>query len=217
MKRLAVLGVLVLAVAACGREGSGGAHGTATLWVTRDRGAHVLLTAKVPAGETAMQALERRAKVETRYGGRYVQAVDGVAGSLAGRRDWFFFVNGIEADRSAAEVTLRAGDVEWWDYRAWPPLSVPVVVGAFPQPFVSDGRAAVVVGSGATARKLARLVHGRVAAAVPKGANVLRIVPGGGFTARRDGGRVVFTLGARDAVRLAADPTLARFRYEGLR
>lgn len=213
MKRLALLGVLVLA--GCG--GSGGAHGTAVLWVTRDRGAHVVLTATVPAGETAMQALERHARVETRYGGRYVQAVDGVAGSLSGRHDWFFFVNGIEADRSAAEVTLRPGDVEWWDYRAWPPLSVPVVVGAFPQPFVSDGRAAVVVGSGAAARKLARVVHGTVAAAAPKGANVLRIVPGGGFTARRDGSRVVFTLGARDAARLAADPTLARFRYEGMR
>ena len=45
---------------------------------------------------------------------------------------------------------------------------------------------------------------------------MLKLVPGSGFTARMDGGRVVFTLGTADAPRLAADATLARFRYEGL-
>ena len=35
------------------------------------------------------------------------------------QRDWFYFVDGIEGDRSAAEVTLHPGDVEWWDYRSW--------------------------------------------------------------------------------------------------
>jgi hypothetical protein len=213
VRRLVLLAVLVLA--GCGGGGDG--EGTAQLWVTRDRGQTVLLQTTVPAGLTAMQALDRETDLETRYGGRYVQAIDGVAGDLARRRDWFYFVNGIEGDRSAAEVRLRAGDVEWWDFRSWTgQMRAPVVVGAFPEPFLHGRRAAVVVGSGAVARKLAQVVGGRVAARAPRGANVLRIVPGRGFAARRDGDRVVFTLGALDAPRLAANPQLARFRYEGL-
>jgi hypothetical protein len=66
------------------------------------------------------------------------------------------------------------------------------------------------------AGKLAHLIGGRIAPRAPPGANVLRIVPGRGFAAERDGDRVVFTLGADDAPRLAAKPTLARYRYEGL-
>jgi len=41
-------------------------------------------------------------------------------------------------------------------------------------------------------------------------------VPGRGFRATRSGDHVVFTLGAEDAPRLARDPDLARYRYEGL-
>jgi len=104
---------LVLALAGCGASGSG----TATLKVTRDRGHHVLLVARVPAGLTAIQALERKAKVQTSYGGRFVVAINGLAS--APHHDWFYWVNGVLADRSAAEVRLHAGDVEWWDYRAW--------------------------------------------------------------------------------------------------
>ena len=110
MKRLALL--LVLVVAGCG-----GNSGTATLRITRDRGHHVLLVARVPAGLTAMQALERKAKIETSYGGRFVVAINGLAS--APHHDWFYWVNGVLADRSAAEVRLHKGDVEWWDYRAW--------------------------------------------------------------------------------------------------
>ena len=89
------------------------------VWVTRDRGAHVLLMRTVPAGLTAMQGLDRVADIKTRYAGRYVQAIDGIEGSLTARRDWFYFVNGKLGDRSAAEVRLHDGDVEWWDYRRW--------------------------------------------------------------------------------------------------
>jgi hypothetical protein len=210
----ATLVLLAAALAGCGGQGT---HGTATLWVTRDRGSHVLLVRSVPAGETAMQALTRSVKLKTRYGGRYVQGIDGVDGSLSARRDWFYFVNGVAPDRSAAEVRLHPGDVEWWDYRSWGDgKEVPVVVGAFPEPFLHGGRPAVVVGSGPVARRLARLVHGRVAASAPKDANVLQLVPGSGFTAELDGDRVVFKLGVAAAPRLARDGALARFHYEGL-
>lgn len=219
IRRLAPL-LAALVLVGCGGERGGGGH--ATIWVTRDRGSHVLVDTTVPAGLTAMQALDRVAEVETRYGGRFVQAVNGIEGSLGEQRDWFWFVNGIEGDRSAVEYTLRPGDVEWWDYRSWhAQMEQPVVVGAFPEPFLHgyDGhvRPAVVVGRGPAARALARAVHGRLGGPT-KGANVLEVVPGRAlFRGVRAGdGSVRFVIGARDAARLAANPALARFRYEGL-
>jgi hypothetical protein len=195
--------LLVLALAGCGGNG-----GSATLWVTRDRGQHVLLVARVPAGLTAMQALERKANVKTSYGGRFVDAIDGVAS--ARQRDWFYFVDGVPPSRSAVEVRLHGGDNLWWDYRSWRnPNEVEAVVGAFPQPFLR-GRA-VVVGTGTLAGKLARLVHGRVAATAPSGAYELRISAGEGFRAV-DARH--FVIGPGAAARLVANPSAFRFRYE---
>jgi hypothetical protein len=210
----------VLALAGCGEERTG--SGTASLWVTRDRGAEVIHTATVPAGISALEALDRELDVETRYGGRFVQSIEGLEGTLDEQQDWFWYVNGLEGDRSAAEYELRPGDVEWWDYRSWGSvMQVPVVVGAFPEPFLhgfgGEVPPAVVVGRSPAAGRLAELIDGRVANSAPEGANVLRIVPGRGFRAARLGDdRVVFTLGAADAPRLARDPDLVRYRYEGL-
>lgn len=181
IRRLAAL-LAVALLASCGGE----ERGTATLWVTRDRGAQVLVTAEVAAGQSAMQALDREADLDTRYGGRYVQVVEGLEGSLSKRRDWFWFVNGYEADRSAAEYRLRAGDVVWFDYRDWDKRrSQPVVVGAFPEPFlhgVGKRRPAVVVyGAGlrAEAVRFAELLRGRTVACCstvpPADANVLAL------------------------------------------
>ncbi|HTZ05202.1 MAG TPA: DUF4430 domain-containing protein [Gaiellaceae bacterium] len=205
-------------LAGCG-GGTGG--GKATLWVTRDEGKHLLLVRTVPAGETAMQALARSTKLSTRYGGRFVESIDGLAGSAGARHDWFYFVNGIEADRGAAEYVLHPGDVEWWDYRDWGRVgeSVPVVVGAFPEPFVhgyaGTVRPAVVVGADtAAARSLARLVHGKVGVSAPPGANVLRLEGGPArFTARKLPGGAVELVYSGDAAALARDPSLYRYRY----
>ena len=58
--------------------------------------------------------------MKTRYGGRFVQSIDGLAGSGAGGfADWFYFVNGIEAAVGAADYELSPGDVVQWDYRNW--------------------------------------------------------------------------------------------------
>ena len=212
--------LLVLALAGCGEERAG--SGTASLWVTRDRGAELILTATVPAGISALEALDRELDVDTRYGGRFVQAIEGLEGSLHEQHDWFWYVNGLEGDRSAAEYELRPGDVEWWDYRSWGSvMQIPAVVGAFPEPFLhgfaGEVPPAVVVGRSTAAKRLAKLIGGRIATRPPAGANVLRIVPGRGLRATRSGNRVVFTLGRADAPRLARDPTLARYRFEGLR
>lgn len=218
MRRLALLALLSFAVG-CGSQTSG--H--ATVWVTRDRGAVVVRSATVPAGLTAMQGLERAVKVSTRYGGRYVRSVEGV--SEHGRSSWFYYVNGYLADRSAAEYKLRPGDVEWWDFRSWgDPAQDPVVVGAFPEPFLHgyDGRrrpAAVVSQDRSLGRRLARLVHGRLVSTPPGGANVLEVVAHARplLSARlvrpQPGAPVRFVLDARFARRLLAHPGLVERRY----
>jgi hypothetical protein len=220
-------------VAAAVLTGCGGflphGKGHARIWITRDRGTSVVLAKEVPAGISAMQALSRVAKVKTRYGGRFVQSIDGVAGNASARRDWFYFVNGYEADRSAADYKLHDGDIEWWDFRSWKKaMRVPIVVGAFPEPFLhgysGKTRKATVLLDSASLRKeaegLAKLVHAKsLSQDELADANILFLtsanVP---FSAvgGSAGGPVRFTIGAKQARRLLADPTLARYRYEGL-
>ena len=189
-RRVAALLLASLALAGCG-GGSHGAErgntGTARLWITRDRGATLLVNTTVPAGETLMRALRLHAKVETRYGGRFVVEINGVRGSLSARHDWFWFVNGLAGDTSAAEYRLHAGDVAWWDYRDWtddPDLAV--VVGAFPEPFLhgfGGVKRPVAVryampSQRAAALRIARLLHAssvgrwRLGVPGPAGANV---------------------------------------------
>jgi hypothetical protein len=183
-----------------------------------------------------MQALDRETDVKTRYGGRYVQAIEGLEGDLADRRDWFYFVNGIEADRSAADYRLRDGEVLWWDYRSWRRrMRQAVVVGAFPEPFLHGfaGRTrpvAVRYTPGLTrgARALGRFLHAASVAPAsvpaPADAHVLLLERAGvkgreSFTASlRDGsggaGSPVRFVFAGDALRLAREPARFRFRYE---
>jgi hypothetical protein len=222
LRRLTALLLALGALAGCGEEAAG--EGTAHLWITRDRGSEVVLTATVPAGISAMEALRRKVDVETRYGGRFVQAIDGIEGSLAEQRDWFFYVNGYEADRGASDYRLHDGDVLWFDHRPWgEEQRVPIVVGAFPEPFLHGfagrRRPAVVDGSETeTTRRLAKLVRGSLNGPAD-GANRLVLVDGSGFRARLSGAPgdpVVFELGIDVARRLAREPSLARFRYEDL-
>lgn len=212
MRCLAVV-LAALVLAGCG--GGGRSHGTATLWVTRDRGTHVVFSGSVPAGLDAIQAVERKLKVTTRYGGRYLQSIDGVEGSLGAQRDWFYFVNGVEGDRSAAEVQLHAGDLLWWDYRHWTPAteSIPVVAGAYPHPFV-DGETRVV-GDRSLAQPIARQVHGTVGG-LGGARNVIVIggsLPPGAVRIEpfRRGYRL--DLGTRIARTLARNPAALRYRF----
>jgi hypothetical protein len=230
------LSALLLAVllAACGggEGGEAGEGATARLWITHDRGAEVVLTATVPAGLTVMQALQREADVETRYGGRFVEAIEGVEGSLDEQRDWFFFLNGIEPDVGAAEVTLGEGDVAWWDYRSWgEQMAQPVVVGAFPEPFHhgwGDTRRPAVVSAPPTlavqAQALRRLL-GSGGSGEPNVfvLQVLKGAQGATLTATRgeaNDAPVTFRLaGSLPAVRGAAEtlvsrPASIRFLYE---
>lgn len=210
MKHLALL-ACALVLAGCG--GGGHARGAATLWVTRDRGAHVVYAGTVPAGLNGIQAVERRLKVTTRYGGRYVQSIDGLSGSLGAQRDWFFYVDGVEGDESAASVRLRAGDVLWWDYRHWTggTMDIPVVAGAYPQPFSSHGPTAVT-----GPRPLVRAIAKQVGGAHPGARNEIAIessLPPEAARITRAHGGYRLELGLAIATRLAKDPTALRYRF----
>ena len=215
--RALALAALAVALAGCGSAKS--SSGSATLWVTRDRGAVVLHAEQVPAGESVMQALDRVASVKTRFGGRYVRSVDGLAEQ--GHRSWFYYVNGYLADRSAADYRLRPDDVAWWDYRAWhDPAQDPIVLGSFPQPFTSgyDGkrRPAVVISTDPRARRVARRLHARLITTRGQmaGANVLGLGTGPTriqMTGSSPGSPVRMTFAGDPRVLLRPRPF--RFRY----
>jgi Domain of unknown function (DUF4430) len=127
-----------VALAGCGLGAGTGTSGV-TLTVTRDFGTASVGSvsdSKVAGSQTVMRLLERSFKVTTRYGGGFVESISGLSGSSA-RRDWFYYVNGIEAPAGAAGTSVHRGDRIWWDLHDWSATdSVPAVVGSFPEPFV---------------------------------------------------------------------------------
>ncbi len=141
MRRFPGILVLVVLVAACGEHRlvptPAPARPHATIVVTVGYGGRLTHAGPVAPGQSVIAALEGVATVDTTYGGQFVQAIDGLQGSAGDERDWLFFLNGIESAVGAADVRLRAGDQAWWDYRDWGggKLHVPVVVGAWPEPF----------------------------------------------------------------------------------
>jgi hypothetical protein len=144
---IALLGA-ALAAAGCGL-GPGEGIGEVSLTVTRDYGAERLAFIKdepVSESDTVMRVLEGGAEISTRYGGGFVQAIDGLEAERVDGRfwDWLFYVNGVESTVGAADHSLRDGEAIWWDYRDWSAaLRVPAVVGSWPQPF-ADGYAGEV-------------------------------------------------------------------------
>ena len=130
---LTVMGV----VAGCGL-GPGPGTGGVTLTVTqgfgtRDIGA--VSAAHVPGSETVMRMLERSFHLTTRYGGGFVEAINGHSGT-SNQRDWFYYVNGVQAKQGAATTSVNRGDAIWFDLHDWRATnSVPAVVGSFPEPF----------------------------------------------------------------------------------
>ncbi len=119
------------------QEGAG-----AVLRVTRDFGHRALGEARLASvreDQTVMRMLRSEFDVTTRFGGRFVQSIDGVEGQGgAGQVDWLFWVNGVEADMGAAEWEVHPGDRIQWDHRDWSAaMRVPAIVGAYPEPFKS--------------------------------------------------------------------------------
>lgn len=124
--------------------GSATTSGEGEIRVTRDFGATVLVHRElpIPAGASAMSLLAANADVETAYGGGFVDAIDGLASGYtngAGQMaDWFYYVNGMQADKGAADYAVSGRDSVWWDYHRWDyAVALPAAVGQYPQPFLS--------------------------------------------------------------------------------
>jgi hypothetical protein len=178
-----------LAAAGCGL-GAGAGIGGVELTVTREFGATPVLERTVEANEsdTVMRLLEGSAGISTRYGGGYVQSIEGVEETQRGGHpyDWFFFVDGIESPIGAADYSLRGNERIWWDYRDWLATNhVPAVVGSWPAPFVDgyEGRSHPVVveckgggGTCAQVRQALEVAGASVASGTPSGA--IRVLVG---------------------------------------
>jgi hypothetical protein len=132
-----------------GAEGTVAAGGldrdsTATVVVTRDFGRELVLEREtvIEPGTSAMEALQAVAEVATKYGGRFISSIRGIAGGNGGTEDWFIYINGIAANVGAGDIVLRAGDVEHWDFRDWSYRQfIPAIIGDYPQPFRSGSGA----------------------------------------------------------------------------
>ncbi len=139
---LAAALALALALAGCGL-GAGATPSGVRLLITREFGARTLHSLRAPAvhgQETVMSLLLRNTTVGTRYGGGFVQSIDGRHGGYEGGEpvDWFYYVNGVEASKGAAEVDVHAGDRVWWDLHDWNQTDyIPAVVGSYPEPFLN--------------------------------------------------------------------------------
>src|SRR3954463_5780160 len=134
--------VVVLALGGCGfGPGEAKTGGGVDLSVTRDFGQRQLGTpahkGEVRDSDTVMRFLQTERKVATRFGGGFVQSIDGLAGNQGAERDWFFYVNGSESSVGASDYQLSSGDVVQWDYHDWQATQhIPAIVGAYPEPFV---------------------------------------------------------------------------------
>ena len=146
--RLVAAVACALAVSGCGVGPGDDPSAPIGLSVTRDFGATAVLEvadAKVAGEDTVMRVLQRNTTVKTRFGGQFVQSIDGVSGGRRDGRpvDWFIYVNGILTDQGAGAIDVRGGDRIWWDHHDWGITpDVRAVVGAYPEPFVhgSEGK-----------------------------------------------------------------------------
>jgi hypothetical protein len=140
--------VLVAAAVAATSTGCGlGAGKTPTavkLTVTSDFGGRSIGARRAPqvkGQETVMSLLLRNDKVTTKYGGGFVQSINGISGGQEAGGDpidWFYYVNGIEAAKGAAATNVHPGDHVWWDRHDWSQTDhIPAVVGSFPEPFLN--------------------------------------------------------------------------------
>ena len=143
MTRLAALALTIaLGLGGCGFGEGDAQEGGADLRVTKDFGHEQVAAERIDTvheDESVMRLLQSHHDVDTRFGGKFVEAIDGVEGSGGGgTRDWFYFVNGILADRGAADWEVHGGDVIQWDNRDWSATQrIPAIVGAYPEPFKS--------------------------------------------------------------------------------
>ncbi|MGA9876302.1 MAG: DUF4430 domain-containing protein [Solirubrobacteraceae bacterium] len=139
-RSLGAVGVLGLLLTGCGL-GAGSAPTGVRITVTKEFGTHLVSSSSSPhvrGQETVMSLLMRNNKVNTLYGGGFVQNINGYSGGTqrGEPQDWFYYVNGVQAPKGAAETNVNSGDRIWWDLHDWSQAEgVPAVVGSYPEPF----------------------------------------------------------------------------------
>ncbi len=154
--RKALLLLLLVALCcptACTVESEGAAEGNITVRVvaTLDFGDEVLVdnTISVAPGTCAMDAVRQVADVGTKYGGGFVQSVNGIESGKSTELDWFLFLNGFMSNKGAANCRVRDGDIIQLDFHDWRFRTfIPATIGAFPETllygFEVDARPAAV-------------------------------------------------------------------------
>jgi hypothetical protein len=152
--------------------------------------------------------LESNADISTRYGGGFVQSIDGVEGGQQGGHphDWFFYVDGVESPIGAADVSVRGGERIWWDYRDWSATEhVPAVVGSWPAPFADgyEGRRHPVVleceGGGEACAAVRRALAGAGADLESGAADAIRVMVGPWSRLRSDPAAAQLEEGPRES------------------
>jgi hypothetical protein len=199
-----------LAAAGCGL-GPGAGVGGVELTVTREFGSTPVLESSVEANEsdTVMRVLEGNADISTRYGGGYVQSIEGIEEDERGGHpyDWFFFVDGVESPIGAADSALRGNERIWWDYRDWSATNhVPAVVGSWPAPFTDgyEGRSHPVVvecegGGGACGQTRRALEDAGVAIASGSPSGAIRVLVGPWARLRSDPAAALIEAGPQES------------------
>jgi hypothetical protein len=199
-----------LAAAGCGL-GAGAEVGGVELTATREFGSAPVLQREVEANEsdTVMRVLEAEAEISTRYGGGYVQSIEGLEEGQHGGRpyDWFFFVDGVESPIGAADYPLQGNERIWWDYRDWSATNhVPAVVGSFPAPFTDgyEGESHPVAvecegGGGACARVRGALAAAGVAVASGSPDGAIRVLVGPWARLREDPAAALIEAGPEES------------------
>jgi len=150
---LAVTSLFAILLCGCQSQPSGEIE--VKVIVTRNFGNELMLDESVVLddGANALDALEIVATVETKYGGGFIEAINGIRSQYSqgkAKKDWFFYMNGMSANVGLMDYELSEGDVEHWDFHDWSfHAFIPAIIGDFPQPFVGGyqgkNRPAIVV------------------------------------------------------------------------
>ncbi|MCC6830126.1 MAG: DUF4430 domain-containing protein [Thermoleophilia bacterium] len=110
---------------------------SARVVVTAGFGAEVLLDGRVAPGGAVLDGLRALTPVKTAYGGGFVAEILGRGTDPGAKEAWFYWVDGVLANRGADQVRLADGEEVWWDHHRWGgAVADPwAVVGAWPLPF----------------------------------------------------------------------------------
>ncbi len=112
---------------------------SARIVITAEFGQALIMEETIDIGSStsAMQALKRVADVETKYGGGFVDDINGLRSEYGDGWDWLICVNGIQTRTGALDYRLSPDDVALFDFHDWSfRIFTPATIGAFPEPFL---------------------------------------------------------------------------------